>query len=360
MARFIFGGGPIYFTIQAATAGILVLAANTSFADFPRLASLLAADRFLPRQLASRGDRLVFSNGIIILSLLASGLIVLFKGNEQSMLPLYALGVFISFTLSQAGMVIHWQRLRRADEAKRRIKEEEEIHRTESADSGAVSHEAERLEAIDRDMAGHWFVSILVNGIGATITFLVLIVIVVTKFTHGAWAVLLLIPLLVLMFRSIHKHYLEVASQLSTEGVVPVSVIKGHQVIVPISGIHRGVIYALEYAKSIAPGHVIAVYVDFNEEATRKLREKWPAWGEGVDLVVLQSPYRSLTRPLLRYIERVTRQGENQLTTVLLPEFVPARWWHQLLHNQSSLLLKGALLFKKGVIVTSVPYHLNK
>jgi hypothetical protein len=136
--------------------------------------------------------------------------------------------------------------------------------------------------------------------------------------------------------------------------------IKEHQVLVPISGIHRGVIHALEYAKSIAPGHVTAVYVDFNEEATRKLREKWSEWGEGVKLVVLQSPYRSLTRPLLRYVERVARHGENQMITVLLPEFVPARWWHQLLHNQSSLLLKGALLFKKGVIVTSVPYHLDR
>ena len=360
MARFIFGGGPIYFIIQAATAGILILAANTSFADFPRLASLLAADRFLPRQLASRGDRLVFSNGILILSLLASGLIVLFRGDEQAMLPLYALGVFISFTLSQAGMVIHWRRLRRSDEAKRRIMDEEEIHRTESGDTGAVSHEAERLEAIDRDATGNWLLSILVNGIGATITFLVLIVIVTTKFTHGAWAVLLLIPLLVMMFRSIRKHYMEVARQLSTEGLAGPASIKGHQVIVPISGIHRGVIYAFEYAKSIAAGNVTAVYVDFNEEATRKLREKWQTWGEGVNLVVLQSPYRSLTRPLLRYIERATRQGENQMITVLLPEFVPAKWWHQLLHNQSSLLLKAALLFRKGVIVTSVPYHLQK
>ncbi len=360
MARFTFGGGTIYFIIQAATAGILVLAANTSFADFPRLASLLAADRFLPRQLASRGDRLVFSNGILILALLASGLILLFRGNEQAMLPLYALGVFISFTLSQAGMVVHWLRLRRVDEAKRLIRAQEEIHRTENSESGAASHEDVRLEAIDLDVGGNWFTSILVNGVGATITFLVLIVIILTKFTHGAWAVLVLIPLLVVMFRSIRTHYLEVARQLSTEGLVPVTAIRPHQVLVPISGIHRGVIHAFEYAKSIAPGQVTAVYVDFNEEATLKLSEKWDVWGEGVNLVVLQSPYRSLTRPLLRYIERATRQVENQMTTVLVPEFVPARWWHQLLHNQSSLLLKAALLFKRGVIVTSVPYHLNK
>ncbi len=360
MARFIFGAGPIYYVIQAATAGILILAANTSFADFPRLASLLAADRFLPRQLASRGDRLVFSNGILILSLIASLLILLFGGNEQKLLPLYALGVFLSFTLSQAGMVVHWLRLRRVEEAKRRIKEEEEIHRTQTAETGAVSHEAERLQAIERDAGGNWIVSILINAAGAAITFIVFIVIALTKFTRGAWAVIVLIPLLVVMFRSIRVHYLEVAKQLSTEGMLGTTAIKEHQVLVPISGIHRGVIHALEYAKSIAPGHVTAVYVDFNEEATRKLREKWSEWGEGVKLVVLQSPYRSLTRPLLRYVERVARHGENQMITVLLPEFVPARWWHQLLHNQSSLLLKGALLFKKGVIVTSVPYHLDR
>lgn len=360
MARHTFGGGIVYFILQAATAAILILAANTSFADFPRLASLLAADRFLPRQLATRGDRLVFSNGVLILSLLACALVVFFKGEEQAMLPLYALGVFISFTLSQVGMVVHWKRLRSAEEAKRRIKVEEEIHRTQSRDADVVSHEAERLQAIERDVGGNWMLSILINAIGAVVSFIVLLVIAVTKFTHGAWAVILLIPLLVVMFRSIHKHYLEIARQLSTEGLVPRSSVARHIVLVPISGIHRGVIYALDYAKSIAPGNVIAVYVDLNEEATQKLKEKWSTWGEGVDLKVLESPYRSLTRPLLRYIERLSRQGDDLMVTVLLPEFVPAKWWHQLLHNQSSLLLKAALLFKKGVIVTSVPYHLER
>ena len=360
IGRHTFGGGFAYYILQAGTAAILVLAANTSFADFPRLASLLAADRFLPRQLASRGDRLVFSNGILILALLACVLIFIFKGNEQAMLPLYALGVFISFTLSQAGMVVHWRRLRRADEAKRRIKEEAEIHRTQSADTGAASHEAERLQAIERDVGGNWLVSILINATGAVVSFIVLLVITVTKFTHGAWAVILLIPLLVAMFRSIHRHYLDIAVQLSTEGMIPRGSIAKHVVLVPISGIHRGVVFALDYAKSISPGNVTAVYVDLNEEATQKLREKWATWGAGVELVVLQSPYRSLTRPLLRYIERLSHQGDNLMVTVLLPEFVPAKWWHQLLHNQSSLLLKGALLFRKGVIVTSVPYHLER
>ncbi len=360
IGRHTFGVTIPYFILQASTAAILVLAANTSFADFPRLASLLAADRFLPRQLATRGDRLVFSNGVLILGFLAGLLIVVFEGEEQAMLPLYALGVFISFTLSQSGMVVHWYRLRKADEAARRIKAEEEIQRTADPDTGAISHEAVRLEAIERDRDSNWFISIVVNAVGAVVSFVVLVVIAVTKFSHGAWAVILLIPLLVMMFRAIHKHYVDIARQLSTEGLQPIDSISRNLVLVPISGIHRGVIYALDYAKTIAPGRVTAIYVDLNEEATRKLREKWKAWGKGAELVVLQSPYRSLTKPLLRYIERVARQDENAMITVLLPEFVPAKWWHQLLHNQSSLLLKGALLFRKGVIVTSVPYHLDE
>lgn len=359
MARHTFGSGPIYFVIQAATAAILVLAANTAFADFPRLSSLLAADRFLPRQLANRGDRLVFSNGVWILALFASVLIIIFKGHEQSMLPLYALGVFLSFTLSQSGMIIHWLRLRKAEDAKRRIREEEAIHRTEAGDTGAAVHEKERIQAIERDSGGNWMLSIVINSLGAIITFVVLIVITVTKFTHGAWVVLVLIPLLVWMFRAIHSHYTAVAKQLSTEGFERLRPIK-HEVVVPISGVHRGVISALEYAKSIAPNHVTAVYVDFNEEATQKLREKWEEWGSGIRLVVLPSPYRSLVRPLLRYIDRVERNAGDDMLTVVLPEFVPARWWQQLLHNQNSLLLKGSLLFKRGVIVTSVPYHLEK
>jgi amino acid transporter len=360
IARHTFGGGIFYYDLQASTAAILILAANTSFADFPRLASLLAADRYLPRQLATRGDRLVFSNGIVILAFFACLLIVVFKAEEQAMLPLYALGVFLSFTLSQAGMVVHWQRLRKADDAERRIRIEEQIHRTQAEDTGAVSHEAERLQAIERDRGGSWRAYMLINAIGAAVSCIVLLIIAVTKFSHGAWAVIVLIPLLVMLFRAIHGHYYDIAAQLSTEGLVPTSTIAGHMVLVPISGIHRGVIYALEYAKSIAPGHVKAVYVNLNEDATQKLKEKWLMWGEGADLVVLQSPYRSLTRPLLKYIERVSKQSDNLMVTVLLPEFVPAKWWHQLLHNQSSLLLKGALLFRKGVIVTSVPYHLEK
>ena len=205
----------------------------------------------------------------------------------------------------------------------------------------------------------NWKKSIVINGVGAAATFVVLCVFIITKFVHGAWIVVVVIPLLVFTFRAIHRHYLSVAKQLTTDGLEPLHAIR-HTVIVPISGIHRGVVRALEYAKSIAPENVQAVYVDFDEEATAKLREKWERWGAGVKLVVLPSPYRELTRPLLRHINRLARQRDGDgIVTVLIPEFVPARWWQHLLHNQSSLLLKGSLLFKEGVIVTSVPYHLK-
>lgn len=378
-ARVIFSG-PFrwfYFLIQATTALILVLAANTSFADFPRLASLLARDRFLPRQFASRGDRLVFSNGVIILALLSAILVVAFKGDTSRLIPLYAVGVFLSFTLSQSGMVRHWLkegRVVRTQTAERRNGQDSsaEKYLTQIADEGErlddihVSVTPEALAGrnpidvadVQRETS-HWKRSIVINGLGAIATSVVLCVLILTKFIHGAWVVIVLIPILVMMFRSVHRHYVEVASQLTTQGIERLRPIR-HEVIVPISGIHRGVIRALEYAKSIAPEHVTAVYVDLDDEATRKLREKWNQWGAGVELVVLASPYRSLIRPLTRHIERIRKQHNNDMLTVVLPEFVTARWWHQLLHNQSSLLLKGALLFKKGVIVTSVPYHLEK
>jgi len=378
-ARVIFSG-PFrwfYFLIQATTALILVLAANTSFADFPRLASLLARDRFLPRQFASRGDRLVFSNGVIILALLSAILVGAFKGDTSRLIPLYAVGVFLSFTLSQSGMVRHWLkegRVLRTRAAERRNGNDRnaEKYLTQIADEGerlddihvSVTPEAlagrNPIDVADvQKETSHWKRSILINGLGAIATSVVLCVLILTKFIHGAWVVIVLIPILVMMFRSVHRHYVEVARQLTTEGVERLRPIR-HEVIVPISGIHRGVIRALEYARSIAPEHVTAVYVDLDDEATRKLREKWNQWGGGVELVVLASPYRSLVRPLTRHIERIRKQHDNDMLTVVLPEFVTARWWHQLLHNQSSLLLKGALLFKKGVIVTSVPYHLEK
>jgi Amino acid permease len=368
--RIIFTGplGWIYYVIQGTTALILVLAANTSFADFPRLSSLLARDRFMPRQFANRGDRLVFSNGVIILAIFSSLLVIAFRGDTSRLIPLYAVGVFLSFTLSQAGMVRHWIKERdKSQEAKRESEEERSVS-IASNDSKlplpdvelAVAEEHKSNFVTDEVTApANWRKSIVINAIGAFATAVVLVVLIVTKFIHGAWIVVVVTPLLVLMFRAIHEHYLNVARQLSINGLEQLRKVN-LTVIVPISGLHRGVLNALQYAKTIAPDNVTAVYVDFDEEATARLRERWEQWGTGVKLVVLPSPYRELTGPLLRYIYRVDRKRDDDIVTVVIPEFVPARWWQHLLHNQSSLLLKGALLFKEGVVVVNVPYHLTQ
>ena len=366
-ARIMFTGsfGWFYYVVQAATAAILVLAANTAFADFPRLSSLLARDRFLPRQFANRGDRLVFSNGIVILAVFSALLVIGFGGDTSRLIPLYAVGVFLSFTLSQSGMVVHWLRERR----KLREKRNEAIPKQEVENNGVVqplpdveleNEEIHRSYFVTDDVTApsNWKKSLLINAVGALATFVVLCVFIATKFIHGAWIVVVVIPLLVLLFRAIHKHYVMVAKQLSTEGLGKLEPIN-HTVIVPISGIHRGVVSALQYAKSIGSDKVQAVYVDFEEEATASLKDKWERWGAGVQLVVLPSPYRELTRPLLKHINRLVRDNQTNIVTVVVPEFIPAKWWQHILHNQSSLLLKGSLLFKRGVIVTSVPYHLE-
>ena len=373
IARIVFVGplGWFYYLVQATTAAILILAANTSFAGFPRLSSLLARDRFLPRQLANLGDRLVFSNGIVLLAVFSGGLVWAFRGDTSRLIPLYAVGVFLSFTLSQAGMVVHWWRegnmLRGMREAAALSTPVATATQSRSENELAGKLKARRLmteaprsmpEVEQLQRKSHWKKYLVINGIGAISTFVVLMVFILTKFMHGAWIVVVLIPLLVLMFLRIHRHYFEVAQQLSTEGLEGLRPIR-HEVIVPISGIHRGVIAALEYAKSIAPHHVTAVYVNLDEESTQKLREKWQQWGSGVNLVVVASPYRSLLRPLLNYIDRVKRSSPGDVITIVLPEFVPAKWWQNLLHNQNTLFLKGALLFKRGVVVTNVPYHLE-
>jgi hypothetical protein len=285
-----------------------------------------------------------------MLAIFASILVIAFGGVTSRLIPLYAVGVFLSFTLSQSGMVRHWLK-ERAQSSKRNGNKRrgEDIHYTQSTVDAESLPDAQ-LEASDQrgstfvtdevTDSSLWKKSIVINAIGGIATFIVLCVFIATKFIHGAWIVVVVVPLLVFMFRAIHKHYVGVAKQLSTEGLEELRPIK-HAVIVPISGIHRGVVAALQYAKSIAPDHVQAVYA-------------------GVKLVVLPSPYRELTRPLLRYIARLERKNSNDVVTVLLPEFVPAKWWQHLLHNQSSLMLKGALLFKQGVIVISVPYHLKQ
>jgi amino acid transporter len=320
IASHVVGTGPLYFVMLVATALILLLAANTSYADFPRLASLLSHDRFLPRQFSSRGDRLVFSNGILALGVFAALLVIVFDAREQAMLPLYAIGVFISFTLSQYGMVRHWQRTREPG----------------------------------------WRRSVAINAIGAALTAVVFIVIVVTKFSHGAWVVLVLMPILVLGFRAVHKHYREVARQLSLDKARRIEPVRRHTTLVLVPGIHRGVIPALQFAKSLAPDNTTALYVDLDSEAAEKVKAKWATWGCDVPLEILSSPYRSLVRPVLRFIDRMDARYDDDVLSVILPEFIPSKWWQHLLHNQTALMLKGALLFRKGVVVISVPYHLEQ
>ena len=316
LARHVFGSGPLYFELQAVTMLILLLAANTSFADFPRLSFFLARDRFIPRQFATQGDRLVFSNGILILGGLAALLLVIFRGDTHALIPLYAVGVFLSFTLSQASMVRRWLRL----------KEE------------------------------GWWWRWWLNAVGALVTGLVMITIAATKFTHGAWIVILLIPTLVAVFVMVHRHYAEVAVQLSLDAFSPPPPMT-NTVLVLVGDIHRGVIKAIQYAKTLSP-NAKAVFVETDPERTRRLEEKWGRYGMGVPLIVLTSPYRSLLGPLTKYVDHLQNQGENHVVTIVLPEFIPARWWQLGLHNQTAFLIKGAMLFRKNVIVTDVPYHL--
>lgn len=368
-ARIIFNGkiGWFYYVIQASTAAILVLAANTAFADFPRLSSLIARDRFLPRQFANRGDRLVFTNGIVILSIAAIILIVAFGGETSRLIPLYAVGVFLSFTLSQLGMVKHWLKERdlmndqNAAEIEKTLTPEEEKRLMSDFTLLRAQEKSLQRQAVSDEVSGskNWFRSMLLNGFGALATAVVLIVFVATKFVHGAWLVVIIVPCLVMLFKGVHKHYVNLAEELSFDEIPQLKPIR-HEVIVPVSGIHRGMFGALEYAKSIAPDHVTAVFIDLDGESGEKMRQTWEAANLGVPLKILQSPFRSLSRPLIRYIDKVDRRHSEDVVTIVLPEFVPAKWWHQILHNQSSLILKGKLLFKKNIIVTNVPYHLKK
>lgn len=318
IARAIFGRNPVYFLVQASTALILLLAANTSFAGFPRLTSILAQDRFLPRQLANVGDRLVYSNGIVILGGLAILLVAVFRAETHALIPLYAVGVFLSFTLSQAGMVRRWLKRRQPG----------------------------------------WRRGVLINGVGAATTGLVLGVIAGTKFLYGAWIVILLIPCIVLLFRKIRRHYLHVASQLTLEGFreEPPT---GHTVLVPVSGIHRGVVTALHYAQAIS-SDVEAVTVNLDPASTERMRAHWPEYAPEIPLVILESPYRSVVEPIREYLEKVKGRSARHLVTVVLPEFVPAHWWEHLLHNQTALALKAILLFSTRTVVTSVPHHLAR
>jgi amino acid transporter len=319
LARLTFGTGGLYYALQLGTMLLLVLAANSAFAAFPQLASILARDGYMPRQMATFGDRLVFSNGIIILGIIACFLLVLFNADTHALIPLYAVGVFISFTLSQAGMVRRWL-----------IKK-----------------------------GPHWRTKLIVNGVGAATTGGGVIIISSTKFIHGAWIVFLLIFLLVLMFRSIRSHYKAVAEQVALTRDHRPPLPRRNIVLIPINGVNKAVIRAVDYARS-RPGEIRAVMVDMDTESTARIQIQWAQWGCGVNLFVLPSPYRSVLGSLLDYIEQVLEKEPDIWVTVVIPEILPAHWWQGILHNQRALLLKTALLFKERVILTNVPFHLKR
>ena len=319
IARATFGQGFLYYLVQGSTMLILILAANSAFAGFPRLASLLARDSFMPHQMAMMGDRLVFSNGIIILGASSGFLIVLFESDTHALIPLYAVGVFLSFTLSQAGMVKRW--------------------------------------LIKR--GPHWRKKLVVNGIGAVTTAIATTIIASTKFMHGAWIVIVLIPLLIMMFRGIRSHYKAVTEQVSLSRGHRPPIPRRNIVLIPIGGVNRAVIRAVDYARS-RPGEIRAVLVDTDSEETAKAEMQWAQWGCGVNLIVLPSPYRSILGSLLDYIEEILEKEPESWITVVIPEILPARWWQNILHNQRALMLKAALLFKDRVVLTDVPFHLTR
>lgn len=318
VAQLVFGNGVLFYLFQASTFLILALAANTAFAGFPMLASLMAKDGFLPRYLAMRGDKLVFSNGIVLLGVLAGFLLIIFGGITTRLIPLYAVGVFTSFTLAQTSMVKHWL-----------------THKT-----------------------GQWRTKLSVNGIGAIITGAVTAVIAVTKFTHGAWVVLVLIPIMVYTFRTINQHYLDVKKQLDFDNYHHREGLK-HKIIIPAASLTNVVANTIDYAKLLSDD-VKVVHICTDKEFTEKFRKKYEAWNPGIELVILDSPFRSVMGPLVDYIvEKDKNKAEGEVVTVLIPEFVTSRWWHRFLHNQTGLMLQNMLVFETDVVVTAVPFHLR-
>jgi len=335
LARTVFNGqGFPYLALIGGTAVILIMAANTAFADFPRLGALHAGDGFLPRQLTFRGSRLVYSWGIVALAILASLLIILFQASVTRLIPLYAIGVFLSFSLSQAGMAKRWWK-------SGRLKPGEEV-----VEPGSVIK-------LDR----HWLFKMVINGFGAVCTFVVMIVFAITKFQDGAWIIIFLIPTMVTAFFAIHNHYKTLARKLSLEGFKSNSRVTRHRVVLFIAGVHKGSLIALNYARTMSMD-VTAIHVSIDPNETQKVREKWELYGQGTRLVILDSPYRLLVEPMMEYINKLlaTRQP-TELLTVVVPQFVPAHWWENLLHNQTALLLRFALLFKPGLVILEVPYQ---
>ncbi|HVT77865.1 MAG TPA: APC family permease, partial [Acidimicrobiales bacterium] len=320
MGRTVMGKGPLYVLLQFATAAILTLAANTAYADFPRLSSIIAHDGYLPRQFATRGDRLVFSNGILILAGAAATLLVGFGGKTDRLIALYAVGVFTSFTLSQAGMVRH--------------------------------HLKEREPA--------WRRGVAVNATGSAATFVVLMIVAITKFTEGAYIVIIIVPIVMLAFWAVKRYYTRVTAALAItpEEVRPES--DNSTVVVLVGRVHRGVIKALRYAKSMRPNHIAAVYVAYEDGDTTRIEQEWRDFGIDVPLEIVHSPYRELVDAVVNYLDELDDRWGPATTTVVIPEFVVGHWYEQALHNQSALAIKLALLFREGTVVASVPYHVGK
>ncbi|MGE5251442.1 MAG: APC family permease [Bacteroidota bacterium] len=325
LARRILGSGPSYFVIQTATLLILTVAANTSFAGFPRVAAILGKDGFLPRQLTGLGDRLVFVNGILMLSGATALLIIAFHADSHRLVPLFAVGAFLAFTLSQSGMVLHWW----------------------------------------RERGPNWEIKLAANGVGATATGLTLLVVAWTKFIDGAWITILAIPLLVLLFVKIRSHYREIGRELSLHGLPPtLKPMPPLRVVVLISGVHRGVIDAVRFAETIS-NDITAVYLELEPGDSKEVKEKWRRFWPDIPIAVVPSPYRSFIQPLLAYLDQVDfERNDGQQATVILPEFVPAHWWESFLHNQTAWLLKAALLYhrrSRGLqrVIIDVPFHLR-
>ena len=324
LGREILGNGPFYYFIQVATLLILLLAANTSYADFPRLCYFLARDGFCPRQLSLLGDRLVYSNGIILLSLCAAVLVIIFRGQVNAIIPLYAVGVFTSFTLSQAGMVRRWF----------------------------------------KERTSGWQASALMNALGALATAVVLGVVVTTKFLGGAWLVVVAIPLVVSLFLAINRHYKYVAERLSIQGIPPRSYtsrpkaeVVTHPAVVVVGQLNRGTLEALDYARSIAD-EIVAIHVDFGSTDRENLQQQWQQLEADIPLVILESPYRSVISPIVNFVTSFEARHPGVLSTTIIPAFVTRNWWESVLHNQTSFFLKRALRAKKSRVVTTVRYYL--
>jgi amino acid transporter len=337
LARTAYGSqGILYLCTIAATTVVLIMAMNTSFADFPRLSAVMASDGFLPRQLAYRGSRLVYSRGIISLALIASLLIIAFNASVTGMIPLYAIGVFLSFTLSQAGMARRWWKVGRLQPGR------------EVQERGSTL----RLQA-------GWKTKMIINGLGAVCTAVVVVVFSITKFAEGAWVVLILIPALVMLLQGIHHHYQSLAQNLSLENFGEAPPMPRHRIILPISAVHQGTLAALRYAQMLSDD-VTAVHVSIDPEEAENVRHQWETWGKGVRLVILDSPYRLFLEPLLQYIDEIAAKRQpNETITIVVPQFVPKRWLYNILHTQTAMLLRLVLLFKRGIVITDVPYQVG-